>query len=1097
MAQNNHTKLGTDEGDKNLFRIVNKNKIIFSIMIQDFIKNIYGNQFEYINYTDFNKLKFNEKINGNKIIYKYDKKYNTFWFRKQKKDGISPMKLTIELRNKFYKNYKIVARKITRNYFFGCVNVDTLTQMVQKNYHLYEVITTNEPRKIYIDVDGMKEYKFILNELKNILPDIKFSISGSCGQKGKIKDYYSYHITSNNYYFNNHTAMSDSMKSFIKYINKKYKIDKGKIDSGIYDRNRQFKMINQSKEKKDKRLQLVILDNCNENHFVTHIDNNMIKINDQFNKFIIWEMNEEPNIKMKSSSNENISKDIQLNKIEKIDTIQPNIDLDKDRPIRILSHISNKQNLGHIIYFKVMLWCKKNNIGYETFYKWACQPWTHNNKFYMEWKNKYNMDHKLNITTENTIKPILESQYGPIINYKLEQFKKSFLENKDYDLLIDEDRILCNHFINKTEKYTVICAGMGKGKTYSLLDYIEENTMNYIKKSKFKSVLWITNRCSLADDISGNAKSHNGIDLKFLKYNEDLTDFNNTKKLICEIESLVRFKNYDFDIIVCDEIESLFNSFLTNTCHIDYLECYKKFYKLLKKSKKVFLMDAYISNRTINFIKDIDCNESILKIKTTNNNFQKRTITQYRDLKGGLSVYKWLFDLVEDLKNNKKIYVYYPHKRGKGSILKMNKVGLGIEELKIFLKNESGLKNENFRTYHSDSQNKSDLKNVNKIWADEKIKCILTNSSISVGVSYQPRDEYGDEIESARFDKIYLSYESFINPRDVVQTSCRVRNPRDKNIKLCYLLGLSKLINGKNTQEPYELPFCMDDLELFEKRQDYESMKNGLVNLYDSLKLEYNCKGEECLNFLFRMSEIKITKIIYSEKSFKDWFNGMANNKIKKELEANPIWNYDKIKNINHLEYKSIDDKVRGSWTSLEALRVRKYKLIKSFKKDTDPEHIKYFWDNPNVLEGYKKLNWDFNSIHMILNSYKKKFNENDDIEDIINIKKKLTESERNNIYNKYLLKNNLTDNKIIINIFNLNFGRNSLQMKNGELIFSNKFKTSFNLLKNIIKKKKCNQDLFIDDKEFLPKLKKRKKCKYVDMSTYGLSSDSESEDEC
>ena len=125
--------------------------------------------------------------------------------------------------------------------------------------------------------------------------------------------------------------------------------------------------------------------------------------------------------------------------------------------------------------------------------------------------------------------------------------------------------------------------------------------------------------------------------------------------------------------------------------------------------------------------------------------------------------------------NKKKLYVFYAYKTGN------KKKRFSIEELKCKIL-EKCFENKidyipKILVYHGDTDDckKKTLYDVNTEW--DKYDCILTTSSITVGVNY----------EGYNYDKIYLMASGRVNNvRDVIQTSMRIRNPKESIIEMYF-----------------------------------------------------------------------------------------------------------------------------------------------------------------------------------------------------------------------------------------------------------------------------------------------------------------------
>jgi hypothetical protein len=79
--------------------------------------------------------------------------------------------------------------------------------------------------------------------------------------------------------------------------------------------------------------------------------------------------------------------------------------------------------------------------------------------------------------------------------------------------------------------------------------------------------------------------------------------------------------------------------------------------------------------------------------------------------------------------------------------------------------------------YHGDvsDKRKKTITNASEEW--DNYNCILTTSSITVGINY----------EGSKYDKIYLLISPSVNnPRDVIQTSMRIRNTNENIIEIFF-----------------------------------------------------------------------------------------------------------------------------------------------------------------------------------------------------------------------------------------------------------------------------------------------------------------------
>ena len=102
---------------------------------------------------------------------------------------------------------------------------------------------------------------------------------------------------------------------------------------------------------------------------------------------------------------------------------------------------------------------------------------------------------------------------------------------------------------------------------------------------------------------------------------------------------------------------------------------FKNFHeRILRDAKKLILLDAFTSKITTNSIKAIDPGPDITIIKRNKktSNLNIEFMTSYEIL---------LKDAIEDIKNNKKVFIFYPYKNKRGDKYpSMQELALKIEE---------------------------------------------------------------------------------------------------------------------------------------------------------------------------------------------------------------------------------------------------------------------------------------------------------------------------------------------------------------------------------------------------------------------------------
>jgi hypothetical protein len=296
-------------------------------------------------------------------------------------------------------------------------------------------------------------------------------------------------------------------------------------------------------------------------------------------------------------------------------------------------------------------------------------------------------------------------------------------------------------------------------------------------------------------------------------------------ELIIELESLHHSGSKKHDIVIIDEIDSVLNSWISET-HKDKLEKnWFVFNHLLVNAKKVFMMDAFLSMKSINFIKNlnyskyaefpdqVDKSMKVVARKTPNEEYEIVTINPEKN-----KYETWLKYLCDSLKSGKNIYVFYPFCTG-------NKSYTSMDQLKQYIIKECYLKDDDIVDYNAKVNDcvKKGITNVDKIW-DTK-RCILVNTSITVGVNYQGN----------HFHEIFFAWADFVRPRDGIQSCYRIRNLKDKKINLVKLKQFSQNktdFKKPNFQDPDYLKLLEDVFIEERAKYNFDTFKYfcGLAN---------------------------------------------------------------------------------------------------------------------------------------------------------------------------------------------------------------------------------------------------------------------------
>jgi len=315
----------------------------------------------------------------------------------------------------------------------------------------------------------------------------------------------------------------------------------------------------------------------------------------------------------------------------------------------------------------------------------------------------------------------------------IERSKEKFVQTED----LSENKIV------------VIKAGLGKGKTTA--------TVNHINGTKYDCIIILTPRRSYAKTTL--ERVNNEIELpndeKFVLYSELKGSINN-KNLIIQVESLWRFIHPFEDkntLVILDEVESLLYQMTSHKTHgFNHIQNLEMFENLINKSSKVLCMDAFISNKTLNLLKNISSKFSYYNYTKE---LQKRKAIQYSQkniLKN---------KLIRELEQNKKVY-FFCSSRAKLTDYFLPAVTSKFPKKKII-------------EYHS-KKNSIDFQKINEEWS--KADLVVVTCSVTVGCNFDIPNIFNSIF-------VYASACSQNLVRDIFQSCYRVRHIIDKKMYFC------------------------------------------------------------------------------------------------------------------------------------------------------------------------------------------------------------------------------------------------------------------------------------------------------------------------
>jgi len=862
--------------------------------------------------------------------------------------------------------YNIKKDTLPFNYFIFN-DIDEIEQITKTNNNLYEILQHNKTVKPFLDVDLYLDennknidenllLKYVLDEFKKIYFDcfqIEIKNKDIVVLCGTTKKKISFHIIINNgYFFLNNTQQ----KEFIKYIHFKNIVLKNGIelkniiDLSVYSKNKNFKLVNQSKLKKpinEDEEKIKKPKKIKEEGILKLISNHNIKDTLIINYFV-----EDPLILDCSFLNK------QTEEIKK---------LNKEYKYNDIVYISNnKNNLNHVlsliptIYFSNyhdwrLIGTSIKNINYD--YYDLFDFYSRGHKNYNEEENKIYYDSfKGNNSWGYLFSLINDEKINKLIKNQLKEDYKLYDSNENinnFKLIVDENKFINQqNLINATEKHIVLKAHPGKGKTQAIKEFIKykshnteknineeleqlniriENKIKFIEIFKkmyeeyinehdiIKSIekhnnrlkqlneekeyiiknnccinkikiLILSSRITFAEHLSHVFKVKN-----YKVFEEEKENINKYEdSIIISVESLYKLNNNNvYDIIIIDEVESILNQFSSSTCK-NKNDCYKNLCTFINNSKKIIYADAFVGERTFKFINFFDGEKLLIKNEVYENKKNAYIYNNEEEL---------IIKLEDDLKKNKKIYVHFTScKLGQNIINEIiYKKILKSDEIIYYSSTESIKEGE-------DTSNNKKLNNINEEW--KKYKLICSTSSLTVGNSYENLD----------IDNIYIfgGINNFSGccVRDSFQNHMRVRYnqgdlyvfipPGKKTFKPDLLNytenNQTKETELKNIQKYNFFKYSLEDNEIFYLLKNKKIKDNNFkIFLYGSI--DYNILEEQ----YYKLNKEDAQEIIKKYNKLLKQYEIIINNYDNSLHEIIKINEFERHININLYKFIFVD----------------------------------------------------------------------------------------------------------------------------------------------------------------------------------------------
>lgn len=461
----------------------------------------------------------------------------------------------------------------------------------------------------------------------------------------------------------------------------------------------------------------------------------------------------------------------------------------------------------------------------------------------------------------------------------------------------------------------VMRSRMGSGKTTAMKKALDSY--------KPDSVLFLSSRIIYSYNMGQEFK-----DYGFFNYKK-VDDFNNVDKLFSSLESIHKVNDEnEYDIIILDELETLLNNLSSSTIADKEFEIKETFYNLLLNCDKVICNDAFLSDRSINFLRCLRKDrgeETKVYISINMRKPEQRQALIIKDKE------KFENQLLKDLREGKKILFHCSSKENLRRICNYVE-GLGYKVL----------------AYHGDMDDNIKLNtgtDVNKEWA--KYDMVAYTPSITVGVNFT-KAQYFDK-------KYFMGYNSCL-VRDSIQALDRCRETKTNELVIHFLNDRNskqKFLNSRDFRIRQRFYYEGKEIDRLRKLYKMEIRGNYLSSndWYGYVKL-YNEKErrqtDACYSqvFIYYLQQLNYS-ITYDDITLKD-----EEKKDMEKLECDTEKDYDEIKTvISNVELNELHKKVMKSKATEEdrdritkELMLRRFYYGKNFNEKVDDEKLKAIW---------------------------------------------------------------------------------------------------------------------------------------------------------
>jgi len=826
---------------------------------------------------------------------------------------------------------------------FSVCEWDTYVNLLSTNNHIYEIIDKEKPRYSYLDLDysdlahfhayiQTNEYiasrNYLITEVKQALQDWHesnrepFDINKVVILDSSYEKKVSLHIVNRNILFKNNTDCKIWHERFKEFIdnesvrNRKYDIltipkclDMAPYSSfQNFRANGQSKMISDSSDKKAITLKII-----SDNHSI--YDTILTFVSDGDKPCEIspeW-----------------------YPEIEEIDEFVFNPDIDISDILKTFLYLPPSVLEDRDSWMRVV-WCAKN-IGMcdEDILLISSQASNYDEQATLQIIRGHNPAGST--IGMGTVFYYLKGAIDDKLYKKLtEPYRNKQLVKQQIQLLTSTDKYKP---IEKTDKYvysevfdenktrcTVVCAGLGKGKT--------KGTVDHIIKHNYDQIIVFTSRVTFAKSV--HKRLCNETEYDFTLYNKTKKGGYNIKApyVVIQCESLHRLDIQTYThisnntLLIVDECESVANQMTVNKTHsINHMANLRAFEHLFRHCSKIIALDAFLSPKSIELYKDLNIDFKVYKYTVPLVKRSARHIT-----------HKAMFieKLADDLMACKKIYLQCTsNKKLRREILP------GV--LELCLKRGKILK----ICEHHSGRNTVKLTDIETEWPSFDL--VACTSTITVGVNF-------DKVDC--FDSLYCYASSASRNivRDVMQGLYRVRHIRD-NLLTYYidkrLFGLNLItMKSKIRKELAYSNKLKNDQATHLLQSGYEETPAWVTNLIVNNRYEQNMS---CMN-IEPMFEYYLEQCQYSQEI--DVIHADADEvTTPEEVKIE----YDDIPEIDYSEVKALKSrKINGdNLTEIEVASITKFWFLYTLIPNCKTQAMAWMYYNDYGFTKFSNIGYE------------------------------------------------------------------------------------------------------------------------------------------